>query len=69
LSLDKEIVQAYENRLNPLGFVLSLVELLEDDVQGKTLEKVAKIIGTSPEKLREIINKAQEEVERFVNQS
>ncbi len=54
LSLDKEIVRAYENRLNPLGFVLSLVELLEDDVQGKTLEKVAKIIGTSPEKLRKL---------------
>lgn len=69
LYLDKEIIQAYESRLTPLGFVLSLVELLEDDRHEKTLEKVARIIGVSVERLKEMINEAEEDANRLVSQS
>ncbi|MCS7171529.1 MAG: HDOD domain-containing protein [Aquificaceae bacterium] len=66
LALDKEIIEAYENRISTLGFILSLVDLLEDRMEEETIKKVAKIIGASPERVKEIINEARQESEKFV---
>ncbi len=66
LILDKDIVEAYENRLSLLGFILSLVELLEDDGDEKTINKVAKVLGTSPERIKLILEEAKLDAEKFV---
>ncbi len=67
LLLDKEIVEAYENRLSLLGFILSLIDLLEDNRDEQTVNKVAKVLGTSPEHIKNILEEAKLEAEKFVS--
>lgn len=66
LLLDKEIVEAYENRLSLLGFILSLVDLLEDNGDEQTIKKVAKVLETSPERVKSILEEARLESEKLV---
>ncbi|MCX7989139.1 MAG: HDOD domain-containing protein [Aquificaceae bacterium] len=66
LLLDREILEAYENRLSLLGFILSLIDLLEDKRDEETVRKVARVINTSPERVRGILEEARREAERFV---
>ncbi|MEJ5339838.1 MAG: HDOD domain-containing protein [Aquificaceae bacterium] len=66
LLLDREIVEAYENRLSLLGFILSLIDLLEDNGDEETIKKVAKVLETSPERIRNILEEARLESEKFV---
>lgn len=65
--LDKEIVEAYENRNSILGFILSIVELLEDSTDEKTISRIAKLFETTPETIQQILHKAKLEAERFVS--
>lgn len=59
LNMDEEIVEAYETRYNELGLILSLVELLEDNPKDRVLiEKVARVLKVSPEKVRSAIETA-----------
>ncbi|MFN3947820.1 MAG: HDOD domain-containing protein, partial [Aquificaceae bacterium] len=66
LSLDEDIVEAYENRLSPVGFILSNVELLEDKRDEETMKKIAKVLEIPIEKLKEILEESEREVERFI---
>jgi EAL and modified HD-GYP domain-containing signal transduction protein len=61
LGLDKDILEAFEKKPNGLSFILSLVELLEDTQNPEILEKVAKILKTSPDKVKSIIETAKKE--------
>jgi Predicted signal transduction protein containing EAL and modified HD-GYP domains len=61
LGLDKDIVEAFEKKPNELSFILSLVELLEDSQDPKILEKIAKILKTSPDIVKSIIESAKKE--------
>lgn len=61
LGLDKDIVEAFEKKPNELSFILSLVELLEDSQDPETLEKIAKILRTSPDIVKSIIENAKKE--------
>jgi EAL and modified HD-GYP domain-containing signal transduction protein len=61
LGLDKDIVEAFEKKPNELSFILSLVELLEDSQDPKILEKIAKILKTSPDVVKSIIESAKKE--------
>jgi EAL and modified HD-GYP domain-containing signal transduction protein len=67
IALDHEIVEAYENRLSPLGFILSIIDLLEDRQDDETVRKVAKVLEVSPDKLKALIEEAKQEAERFVS--
>jgi EAL and modified HD-GYP domain-containing signal transduction protein len=62
LGLDKDILEAFEKKPNELSFILSLVELLEDTQNPEVLEKVAKILKTSPDKVKSAIESAKEEL-------
>jgi len=61
LGLDKDIVEALEKKPNGLSFILSLVELLEDIQNPEILEKVARILKTSPDVVKSIIESAKKE--------
>jgi EAL and modified HD-GYP domain-containing signal transduction protein len=61
LGLDKDILEAFEKKPNGLSFILSLVELLEDTQNPEVLEKVAKILKTSPDRVKSIIESAKKE--------
>ncbi|ADC89270.1 diguanylate phosphodiesterase [Thermocrinis albus DSM 14484] len=61
LALDKDIQEAYERKLNEIGFLLSVVELLEDAGNEDTIQKVAKVLRTTPESVRKAMEKAKEE--------
>jgi len=61
MGLDKDIVEAFEKKDTELGFILSLVELLEDSQDPKILEKIAKILKTSPDRVKSIIESAKKE--------
>lgn len=61
LGLDKDIVEAFEKKNTELGFILSLVELLEDTQNPEILEKIAKILKTSPDGVKSIIETAKKE--------
>jgi EAL and modified HD-GYP domain-containing signal transduction protein len=61
LGLDKDIVEAFEKKPNELSLILSLVELLEDSQDTKILEKIAKILKTSPDVVKSIIESAKKE--------
>jgi EAL and modified HD-GYP domain-containing signal transduction protein len=61
LGLDKDIVEAFEKKPNELSFILSLVELLEDTQNPEVLEKVARILKTSPDRVKSIIESAKKE--------
>ena len=61
LGLDKDIVEALEKKNTELGFILSLVELLEDSQNPEVLEKVAKILKTSPDRVKSVIETAKKE--------
>ncbi|MFN7065670.1 MAG: diguanylate phosphodiesterase, partial [Aquificaceae bacterium] len=67
LSLDEDIVEAYENRLSPIGFLLSNIDLLEDKGDEETIKKVARVLEIPVEKLKEILEEAKGEAERFVS--
>jgi EAL and modified HD-GYP domain-containing signal transduction protein len=59
--LDKDIVEAFEKKNTELGFILSLVELLEDSQNPEILEKIAKMLKTSPDVVKSIIESAKKE--------
>ncbi|HCO39660.1 MAG TPA: diguanylate phosphodiesterase, partial [Aquificaceae bacterium] len=59
--------EAYENRLSLLGFILSLVELLEESGSDETIKKVAKVLEIPSEKVKEILEEAKKESERFID--
>jgi EAL and modified HD-GYP domain-containing signal transduction protein len=61
LGLDRDIVEAFEKKNTELGFILSLVELLEDAQNPEVLEKIAKILKTSPDRVKSIIETAKKE--------
>jgi Predicted signal transduction protein containing EAL and modified HD-GYP domains len=61
LGLDKDILEAFEKKPNELSFILSLVELLEDAQNPEVLEKVARILKTSPDRVKSIIESAKKE--------
>jgi EAL and modified HD-GYP domain-containing signal transduction protein len=61
LGLDKDILEAFEKKPNGLSFILSLVELLEDTQDPEVLEKVARILKTSPDRVKSIIESAKKE--------
>ncbi|MFZ8784196.1 EAL and HDOD domain-containing protein [Thermocrinis sp.] len=61
LGLDKDIVEAFEKKNTELGFILSLVELLEDTQNLEILEKIAKILKTSPDVVKSIVESAKKE--------
>ena len=61
LGLDKDIVEAFEKKNTELGFILSLVELLEDTQNPEILEKIAKILKTSPDRVKSVIETAKKE--------
>ena len=67
VALDGEIVEAYENRLSLLGFILSLVELLEESGSDETIKKVAKVLEAPPEKIKEVLEVARKESEKFID--
>ncbi|MCS6958236.1 MAG: HDOD domain-containing protein [Aquificaceae bacterium] len=66
LSLDRDIVEAYENRITSLGFILSLIDLLEDNEREETIQKVAKVLNTTPDSIKEALEKAREESKKFI---
>jgi EAL and modified HD-GYP domain-containing signal transduction protein len=61
LGLDKDILEAFEKKPNGLSFILSLVELLEDTQNPEVLEKVARILKTSPDRVKSVIESAKKE--------
>jgi EAL and modified HD-GYP domain-containing signal transduction protein len=61
LGLDKDIIEAFEKKPNELSFILSLVELLEDTQNPEVLEKVARILKTSPDRVKSAIESAKKE--------
>lgn len=61
LGLDKDILEAFEKKPNGLSFILSLVELLEDTQNPEVLEKVARILKTSPDRVKFVIESAKKE--------
>jgi len=61
LGLDKDIAEAFEKKDTELGFILSLVELLEDSQDPKILEKIAKILKTNSDVVKSIIESAKKE--------
>jgi EAL and modified HD-GYP domain-containing signal transduction protein len=61
LGLDKDILEAFEKKPNGLSFILSLVELLEDAQNPEVLEKVARILKTSPDRVKSVIESAKKE--------
>jgi EAL and modified HD-GYP domain-containing signal transduction protein len=61
LGVDKDIVEAFEKKNTELGFILSLVELLEDTQNPEILEKIAKILRTSTDRVKSIIEAAKKE--------
>ncbi len=59
LNLDEDIIEAYETRYNELGLILSLVELLEEDPENPDLvDRVARVLKVSPDKVREAVKTA-----------
>jgi len=67
LMLDKEIIEAFERKLNEISFILSLIELLEDGQDERIISKVAKIINTNPDTLKDMIEEAQKEALEFLS--
>jgi c-di-GMP phosphodiesterase len=61
LGLDKDILEAFEKKPNGLSFILSLVELLEDTQNPEVLEKIARILKTSPDRVKSVIESAKKE--------
>lgn len=61
LGLDKDILEAFEKKPNELSFILSLVELLEDTQNPEVLEKIARILKTSPDRVKSVIESAKKE--------
>jgi Predicted signal transduction protein containing EAL and modified HD-GYP domains len=61
LGLDKDILEAFEKKPNGLSFILSLVELLEDTQNPEVLEKIARILKTSPDRVKFVIESAKKE--------
>jgi c-di-GMP-related signal transduction protein len=52
-------VEAYESRYNELGLILSLVELLEEDIDNEEIvERVAKILKVNKSRVKRAIKSA-----------
>jgi EAL and modified HD-GYP domain-containing signal transduction protein len=68
LEMDEDIVEAYETRYNELGLILSLVELLEEDMENEEImERVAKILKTSKSKVKGAIGNALKITEQITS--
>ena len=67
ISLDKEIVEAYEGKPNALRFLLSLTYLLEDRQNDEMYEKVAKRVNSSPEHIKKIVSEALKEADTLLS--
>jgi len=63
LMLDRDIAEAFERRLNDIGFILSLVELLEDSKNEKIINRVSKIINVDAQTIVQSIKDAERESE------
>lgn len=63
LMLDRDIAEAFERRLNEIGFILSLVELLEDSKNEKIINRVSKIINVDAQTIVQSIKDAERESE------
>lgn len=59
LALDRDIVEAYENRRSTLGFILSIVDLLEDREDEETIKNVAIVMNTDPQKVKNVLWEAK----------
>jgi len=60
LGLGEEVVEAYERRYNDLGFLLSLVELIEENPEDEELlSTVANLIGADEKEVKEAVEKAK----------
>ncbi len=67
LMLDKDIIEAFERRLNEIGFILSLVELLEDSKNEEIINRVSKIINVDPQTIVQSIKDAEREASELLN--
>ncbi len=67
LTLDKEIVEAYEGRPNELRFLLSLTYLLEDNPTEDMFLKVASRLSTSPQSIKNIVEEAKREAQALLS--
>jgi EAL and modified HD-GYP domain-containing signal transduction protein len=63
LMLDRDIAEAFERRLNEIGFILSLVELLEDSKNERIINRVSKIINVDAQTIVQSIKDAERESE------
>ncbi len=68
LKLDEDITEAYESRCNELGLILSLVELLEEDMDNEEIiGKVAKMLKTTKRKVKRAIRNARKITEEMTD--
>ncbi len=68
LEMDEEIIEAYETRYNELGLILSLVELLEEDLKNEEImERVGKILKVSKSKIKRAIGNALKITEQITS--
>lgn len=67
LMLDRDIVEAFERRLNEIGFILSLVELLEGSKNEKIINRVSKIINVDAQTVIQSIKDAERESSEILN--
>ncbi|SHK41129.1 EAL and HDOD domain-containing protein [Thermocrinis minervae] len=68
LSLDEDIIQAYEGKPNEIGFLLSISNLLEDVNKNESLlGKVARLLNISKEHIEDIIQQAKKESEKLLS--
>lgn len=67
LMLDKEIVEAFERRLNEIGFILSLVELLEDNKSERIISRISRIMNVDPEAVKNSIKEAEKESSKLLS--
>ncbi len=65
LMLDRDIIEAFEKRLNELGFILSLVELVEDNREDKIINKVSRILSIGPEDVKRVIREAEKDASQL----
>ncbi len=67
LSLDKEIVEAYEGKPNELRFLLSLVYLLEDKPTEDIYLKISSRLNSKPQVIKDVLEEARKESEDLLN--
>ncbi len=70
LELDEDIVEAYESRYNELGLILSLVELLEEDMENdEIIARIANIIKAPEGKVRKAVQNAKKITQRMTEKN